>query len=78
MSRIQCQQPRLLDHYACLCNALHCHALLSHRLTEGDAGEAAFAHALQCAFCQTDLAHAMVNATRAKSTLGNFETSAFA
>ena len=52
-------------------------AQLVHRLAEGNALAGAAAHGFQCALGDTDAAHAVVNAARAKATLGDFEAATF-
>ena len=72
------EQAGHVDLAARLGNALLRHALLRHRLAKGHARHGALAHEFQCALCQADQAHAVVDASGAKAPLCDFEATAFA
>jgi hypothetical protein len=67
-----------VDLAAGLGNALLRHGLGATVLPKATRRRRTFAHQLQCAFGQANQAHAMVNAARAKATLGNLEATTFA
>ena len=78
MRGVERQETCLLDHDARLGDALERDALLGHRLAERHPSQRALAHALERALGQADLAHAVVDATRAEAALRDLEAAAFA
>ena len=78
VSGVEHQQANLVDHDSCLGNALLGDGLLGDRLAERDTRFGTLAHSLQGALGNAYLAHAMMNAARAKATLRNFKATAFA
>ncbi len=75
--RVQCQQARHVDLDATLGDVVEVRAQPGQRLAEGGTADGTFAHQLQCAFRDTDRAHAVVDAARAETPLGDLEAAAF-
>src|ERR1051326_8278976 len=75
--RFECQKTRLLDLQIRLGNPVLYDPLLHKRLAKGYAGGGTLAHEFQCILCASNCTHAMMDASRTETCLGNSEAAAF-
>jgi len=73
---VQGEQPRLFDFQPRVRDRFAHHALFGQRPMEGDPAAGASAHGRERAFGHADQTHAVVDAARAESALGDFEAAA--